>query len=363
MQTIYKRSDFDFDLPSDLIAQFPTQQRSQCLLLNVLDENNFEILKFFNLLNLLKANDLLVFNNSKVIKARFFGEKYTGGKLEILIERIIKNNTAMAHIKSSKSPKINSTIFINVENAENTENSIKKIPILVESRCENDNELFLLKLDANQNQNQDQSWYEIAEKYGKMPLPPYIQRPANSDDEKNYQPIYAKNLGAIAAPTAGLHFDENLLANIAQQNKTFLTLHVGAGTYQPVRTENLSEHKMHSEFFEISAETADKINKTKNAGGRIIAVGTTSLRALESSATDGKISAQRKETDIFITPGYQFKIVDALITNFHLPCSTLLMLVSAFSGMQTIKNAYKFAIENKFRFFSYGDAMFLQLKK
>lgn len=353
MQTIYKRSDFDFVLPPELIAQFPAQQRSQCLLLNVLDENNFEILKFFNLLNLLKPNDLLVFNNTKVIKARFFGEKLSGGKLEILIERIISADTIMAHIKSSKSPKINSTIFINID-----EDSRKKIPILVENRCGKGNELFLLKLT-----DCDKNWYDIAEKYGEMPLPPYIQRPANADDEKNYQPIYAKNLGAIAAPTAGLHFDEALLASIAEQNKTFLTLHVGAGTYQPVRTENLNEHKMHSEFFEISNEIADKINQTKNAGGRIIAVGTTSLRALESAATDGKILAQSKETDIFITPGYKFKIVDALITNFHLPCSTLLMLVSAFSGMQTIKNAYKFAIANKFRFFSYGDAMFLRLKK
>lgn len=358
MQTIYKRSDFDFVLPPELIAQSPTQQRSQCLLLNVLDEQNFQILKFFNLLDLLKPNDLLVFNNTKVIKARFFGEKLSGGKLEILIERIISADTIMAHIKASKSPKIGSSIFINI--SENISgNAENKISILVENRCGKGDELFLLKLTDNA-----KNWYDIAEKYGEMPLPPYIQRPANADDEKNYQPIYAEHLGAIAAPTAGLHFDEPLLASIAEQNKTFLTLHVGAGTYQPVRCEDLSQHKMHSELFEISAETAAEINQTKAAGGRIIAVGTTSLRALEAaSGDDGKILAQSGNTDIFITPGYQFKMVDALITNFHLPCSTLLMLVSAFSGMQTIKNAYQFAIANKFRFFSYGDAMFLRLKK
>ncbi len=356
MEKIYKRSDFDFALPEHLIAQYPNKQRSQCSLLNVINENHFEILKFYDLLNLLQENDLLVFNDSKVIKARFFGEKSTGGKLEILIERIIATDKIIAHIKSNKTPKINSIIYLYLDN---NISSRKKLKILVENRHGNDNEMFVLRL-----QNTSQNWYEIAEQYGQMPLPPYIQRPANIEDEKHYQSIYAKNLGAIAAPTAGLHFDETLLNNISDQQKTFLTLHVGAGTYQPVRCENLNEHKMHSEIFEISAETANKINQTKHNGGRIIAVGTTSLRALESATSEnGKILAQAKETDIFITPGYKFKIVDALITNFHLPCSTLLMLVSAFAGMQTIKNAYAFAIQNEFRFFSYGDAMFLQIKK
>jgi len=335
--------DFDFDLPQHLIAQAPLQKRDSSRLL-VLNKNTklFSDKKFVDFVDLLNTNDLLIFNDTRVIKARLFGKKITGGKVEIMIERILNNHHALAHLKTSKKI-FDGTIF-----EVNEDVSVKVV------RKEND--LFYIEFDSNL------SSYDILEKYGHIPLPPYIERNADKSDENRYQTIYAKESGAVAAPTAGLHFTDEIFKalNDKKIKYTFLTLHVGAGTFQPVRENDLDHHQMHSESFNVPDKTIQMIDDAKSKNGRIIAIGTTVLRALESKFSEETIQSGFKETSIFIKPGYTFKIVDALLTNFHLPKSTLFILVSAFSGSDTMKKLYQHAIKNEYRFFSYGDATFIE---
>ena len=337
--------DFDFPLPPELIAQHPAAERSGSRLLHVCGQRLADR-QFADLPTLLKAGDLLVFNDTRVIKARFFGVKESGGQVEVLLERIVDANHAIAQIRASKSPKPGTKLKL-----------ANAFEVVVTGRAGANNEFFALEtVDRN-------SLWDLAEQHGKLPLPPYIEHPADGADETRYQTVYAREPGAVAAPTAGLHFDEAMLATLRSMgvSTAFLTLHVGAGTYQPVRVDKIAEHKMHSERFEIPAATAEAILTTRVAGGRVIAVGTTSLRALESAGNDnGTVRTGDAETDIFITPGYRFKVVDRLITNFHLPKSTLLMLVSAFAGYDHIRAAYAHAMAERYRFFSYGDAMLLE---
>jgi S-adenosylmethionine:tRNA ribosyltransferase-isomerase len=337
--------DFDFPLPPELIAQHPAVERTGSRLLHV-GGHQLGDRRFAELPGLLAAGDLLVFNDTRVIKARFFGVKETGGQVEVMLERIVDATHAIAQIRASKSPRPGTWLKL-----------ADAFEVVVTGRAGASGEFFALEtVDRN-------SLWDLAEQHGKLPLPPYIEHPADGADETRYQTVYAREPGAVAAPTAGLHFDEAMLATLRAQgiNTAFLTLHVGAGTYQPVRVEKIAEHRMHSERFAISQATTDAIAATRAAGGRIIAVGTTSLRALESaSSADGTVRAGTAETDIFITPGYRFKVVDRLITNFHLPKSTLLMLVSAFTGVDNIRAAYAHAVAERYRFFSYGDAMLLE---
>ena len=336
--------DFDFPLPPELIAQHPAPERGASRLLHVagpqlIDRN------FADLLPLIETGDLLVFNDTKVIKARLFGQKESGGQIEVMIERLVDRSHAVAQIRASKSPKPGSRIIL--ENA---------FTLTVTGRTGAQAEFFALKLEG------DGDLYALTEQHGRLPLPPYITHAAEVDDESRYQTVYARHTGAVAAPTAGLHFDETMLAQLKERGAelAWLTLHVGAGTFQPVRAHNLAEHRMHCERFDIPQATIDAIARTRARGGRVIAVGTTSLRALEAAAQTGELRAGPAETDIFITPGYCFRVVDRLITNFHLPKSTLLMLVSAFAGCDTIRAAYRHAVEQRYRFFSYGDAMLLE---
>lgn len=335
--------EFDFDLPQHLIAQTPLQKRDSSRLL-VLNKNtkSFSDKKFTDFVDLLNTNDLLIFNDTRVIKARLFGKKITGGKVEIMIERILDDHHALAHLKTSRKI-LDSTVF-----EINKDVSVKVV------RKEND--LFYIKFNSNL------SSYDILEKYGHIPLPPYIERSADKSDENRYQTIYAKESGAVAAPTAGLHFTNEIFKalNDKKIKYTFLTLHVGAGTFQPVRENDLDRHQMHSESFNVPDKTIQMIDDAKSKNGRIIAIGTTVLRALESKFSEETIQSGFKETSIFIKPGYTFKIVDALLTNFHLPKSTLFILVSAFSGSDTMKKLYQHAIKNEYRFFSYGDATFIE---
>ena len=334
-------SDFDFELPEALIAQFPPATRGDSRLLHVdglcCTDDHFSQLSAY-----LRAGDVLVFNDTRVLKARLFGQKASGGQVEILVERVLDAHRVLAHVRASKSPKPGSRL-------------------LLEGRwqaemVERQEALFLLRFldDANV--------LDILEQSGKLPLPPYITRDADSPDDERYQTVYARHQGAVAAPTAGLHFtDAQLDALRAQGVKlAFVTLHVGAGTFQPVRVDNIAEHHMHSERYDIPPATVEAIAQAHANGGRVAAVGTTSLRALESAARGGELAAGQGETDIFITPGYRFRVVDRLLTNFHLPKSTLMMLVSAFAGMAPIRAAYRHAIEQQYRFFSYGDAMLLE---
>ena len=335
--------EFDFDLPQHLIAQAPLQKRDSSRLL-ILNKNtkSFSDKKFTDFVDLLNTNDLLIFNDTRVIKARLFGKKITGGKVEIMIERILDDHHALAHLKTSRKI-LDSTVF-----EINKDVSVKVV------RKEND--LFYIEFDSNL------SSYDILEKYGHIPLPPYIERSADKSDENRYQTIYAKESGAVAAPTAGLHFTNEIFKalNDKKIKYTFLTLHVGAGTFQPVRENDLDRHQMHSESFNVPDKTIQMIDDAKSKNGRIIAIGTTVLRALESKFSEETIQSGFKETSIFIKPGYTFKIVDALLTNFHLPKSTLFILVSAFSGSDTMKKLYQHAIKNEYRFFSYGDATFIE---
>lgn len=341
--------DFDFPLPPELIAQHPAAERSGSRLLHVCGQQLADR-RFADLPTLLKAGDLLVFNDTRVIKARFFGVKDSGGRVEIMLERIVDATHAICQIRASKAPKPGSTLRL-----------ADAFTVRMTGRAGADGDFFALELvDAG-------DFWELAETYGKLPLPPYIEHPAEGADETRYQTVYARQPGAVAAPTAGLHFDEAMLATLRAQgvHTAFLTLHVGAGTYRPMRVEKIADHRMHSERFEIPAATAAAIAATRAAGGRVIAVGTTSLRALESAANmanppDGTVRVGTGETDIFITPGYRFQVVDRLITNFHLPKSTLLMLVSAFAGYDHIRAAYAHAVAERYRFFSYGDAMLLE---
>ncbi len=335
---MYSLSDFDFNLPQDLIAQIPLPERSASRLLEVSGQT-FQDRAFSDIVALLSPGDLLVFNDTRVLKARFFGVKETGGKVEVLIERVIDNRHVYAQIRASKTPARNSSIRL-----------ADAFDVTVGERV---GEFYSLRFPADV--------FELIDAYGRLPLPPYIEHAADAVDEQRYQTVYAKAPGAVAAPTAGLHFDQALLDRLRERGvKTaFVTLHVGAGTFQPVRSENLAEHQMHSEWYTIAQETVDAVCATKEAGRNVIAVGTTSLRALESASQSGTLLSGSADTRLFITPGYQFKTVDRLITNFHLPKSTLLMLVSAFAGYDTIRAAYAHAIAQGYRFFSYGDAMLL----
>lgn len=336
-----KIQDFDYQLPEELIAQFPVDPRPSSRLLQV-NRTEAQILdrQFSQLPQLLNPGDVLVLNNTKVIPARLFGEKSTGGKIEIFIDRILDNNTARALIRSSKSPK---------------SGSLLKVAGLEVKVIERDGDLFYLQFPIQE------SLHSFLAQQGEIPLPPYIQRHPQDLDQRRYQTVYAEQGGAVAAPTAGLHFDQELLAKLKERGIELvsITLHVGLGTFQPVRVEDIKEHKMHQERFVISQQAAKQILQAKQENRRLIPVGTTSLRCLESIDEFSEQSYQG-ETDLFIYPGYVFKHCHALITNFHLPRSTLLMLVSAFTGHSLLKNAYAHAIQQRYRFFSYGDAMFIE---
>jgi S-adenosylmethionine:tRNA ribosyltransferase-isomerase len=341
-----KTSDFRFDLPEELIAQYPSDERTASRLL-ALDGNSGQLqdVQFTDLLGLLKPNDLLVFNNTRVMPARLLGRKDSGGKVEVLVERVLDHERVLAHVRSSKSPGIGRQMLME-----------EQLKVEVLGRQDG---LFELKfLHAK-------PVVETLEEIGRMPLPPYIEREVDRADLERYQTVYAQNTGAVAAPTAGLHFDEAMLERLKQAGieTAALTLHVGAGTFQPVRVEDIRSHQMHSEVIEVSEEVCNQVKATRARGGRVIAVGTTSVRALESASQSGEIAPFEGETDIFIYPGYEFSSVDAMVTNFHLSESTLLMLVSAFAGREHILNAYQHAIEKRYRFFSYGDAMFITRNK
>jgi S-adenosylmethionine:tRNA ribosyltransferase-isomerase len=345
----YTLSDFDFALPPELIAQHPAPERSGSRLLDGRAEQPVDRI-FRDLPGLLNPGDLLVFNDTKVIKARLFGEKPTGGKLELLIERVLGGNQVAAHMRVSKKPEIGTTVAL--VGAPGTKDGLSATLL---GRWPDANGAifrFVLSNDAGDDP------YTLMERHGHVPLPPYITHTDSPDDVSRYQTVFAKNPGAVAAPTAALHFDETLLAALEARgvHRASVTLHVGAGTFQPVKTENLADHQMHSEWYQVPAATQQAITDCRARGGRVVAVGTTTVRTLESWAQSGLASA---DTKIFITPGFQFKLVDALITNFHLPKSSLMMLVSAFAGYAKIRALYAHAIAEKYRFFSYGDAMFL----
>jgi S-adenosylmethionine:tRNA ribosyltransferase-isomerase len=334
-------SDFDYPLPPELIAQFPAAERAASRLLHV-DGAALADRLFTELPDFLKAGDVLVFNDTRVIKARLFGRKASGGQVEVLVERLLNDNEALAFVRASKTPRAGSRIVINDD-----------VEFEVLGRQD---DLFHVRCHAGA------SLLQMLEQYGSLPLPPYITHAPDQTDETRYQTVYAKQLGAVAAPTAGLHFDEAMLARLDAMGvvRATVTLHVGAGTFQPVRVENIAEHKMHSERFSIPDATVQAIRKARAGGGRVMAVGTTSLRALESAARDGELLAGEGDTNLFITPGYQFKVVERLLTNFHLPKSTLLMLVSAFGGYDNLRAAYAHAVAQRYRFFSYGDAMLIE---
>ncbi|MDP3742812.1 MAG: tRNA preQ1(34) S-adenosylmethionine ribosyltransferase-isomerase QueA [Methylotenera sp.] len=335
--------DFNFYLPDHLIAQHPTPERTASRMLHVNGANgNLTDEAFSDFPDFLNAGDLLVFNDTRVIKARLFGQKHTGGNVEVLVERITNQHVAYAHVRASRAPKIGSLMKLS-----------DAFDVEVMARHDDLFELHFLSAD---------SVLALLEQHGALPLPPYITHEATIQDEERYQTVYGKNLGAVAAPTAGLHFNEAMLDKIKQKgvNIAYVTLHVGAGTFQPVRVDNIHEHKMHSELYNVPQATVEMIAATKKSGGKVTAIGTTAMRALESAAQNGTLEAGEGETSIFITPGYTFKVVDRLFTNFHLPKSTLLMLVSAFGGFDPIKKAYAHAIQQEYRFFSYGDAMLIE---
>jgi S-adenosylmethionine:tRNA ribosyltransferase-isomerase len=337
-----KKSDFNYLLPEALIAQKPLANRDASRLLCI-NRDSGQIIdrQFTDFIDLIDAKDLVVFNNTKVIPARLYGKKQTGGKVEILIERILDDYHAIAHLKASKAPKAGAVIELD-----------SGFYCEVQDRTD---DLFHLEFKGADN------LLALLAKIGHIPLPPYITRADDESDLSRYQTVFAKQAGAVAAPTAGLHFDEAMLEKLRVKGvqTTFVTLHVGSGTFQPVRVENLAEHLMHKEYFIVTSATVDAVLQTKARGGRVIAIGTTAVRALESASQTGELKPCFGDTDLFITPGYEFKSVDAMLTNFHLPESTLLMLVSAFAGYQSIINAYQHAISQSYRFFSYGDAMFL----
>jgi len=357
MSHIYSLSDFDFDLPESLIAQHPASERSASRLLDG-RHDSFADRTFKDLPELLQPGDLLVFNDTQVVKARLFGEKPTGGKLELLVERVLTNHEVVAHMKVSKKPPIGTELHMAGGLAQGgfTATLLGRWP-------DEHGQLFRFKLSDDP--------HTLMQRHGHMPLPPYIERHQNTaneqhqsleekaEDERRYQTVFAKHPGAAAAPTAALHFDEGILQALAKRGvqSASVTLHVGAGTFQPVKTENIAEHRMHSEWYNIPSETIQDIANCRERGGRVVAVGTTSVRTLESWALSGQVSG---DTQIFITPGFEFRVVDVLVTNFHLPKSTLLMLVSAFAGFDRIQQIYRHAITKSYRFFSYGDAMLLE---
>ena len=335
-----KKSDFNYHLPSELIAQKPLAQRSASRLLR-LNKQTGELAdaQFKDFVDLLNPLDLLVFNDTKVIPARLYATKATGGKVEILVERIEDQRLALAHVKASKSPKSDSTLHLQ-------DGTVCRV-------LGREHDLYRLQFET------ELTLLELLEKIGHMPLPPYIDRADDNEDLERYQTVYAKQAGAVAAPTAGLHFDAQTMQLLEQKgiSRSFVTLHVGSGTFQPVRVDDLSQHVMHTEYFQVSDACVEAVRQTKARGGRVVAIGTTAVRALESASVSGELQAGCGDTRLFITPGYTFKTVDAMLTNFHLPESTLLMLISAFAGYDAIMNAYRHAIEQRYRFFSYGDAM------
>jgi len=342
-----KTQDFDFYLPTELIAQYPAEQRASSRMLYLDGVNNqLQDALFSNLPSYLHAGDVMVFNDTQVIKARLFGKKASGGKVEVMVERVLDDRHVLAVIRASHAPKPDSKLIL-----------VDAIPVTVITR---EQEFYTLRFEH------EKTVTELLECYGQLPLPPYITRPATTADEARYQTVYAKNSGAVAAPTAGLHFDVDMMDQLRAMGIiiTYVTLHVGAGTFQPVRVENIADHTMHSETFYIPQATIDAIQQAKTTEGRILAVGTTSLRALEACALlhQGQLVAGYGDTRIFITPGYRLQVVERLLTNFHLPCSTLLMLVSAFAGMENIQRAYQHAVTERYRFFSYGDAMLIEKK-
>lgn len=347
-------SDFHFDLPDNLIARYPTPERTASRLLK-LDGNTGALTDqhFPDLLEDIQAGDLLIFNNTRVIPARLYGRKSSGGKLEVLVERVLDEHRCLAHIRASKAPKEGAEIILG-EDKLGEGNGFHAIMTARHGA------LFELQFSATQ------PLFDLLQQAGHMPLPPYIDRPDEDADQERYQTVYSKVLGAVAAPTAGLHFDNAMLEKLSEKGvqTAFVTLHVGAGTFQPVRVENILDHQMHAEYAEVSEEVVEKILATKAAGKRVIAVGTTSVRSIESAAQaaeqTGKLIAPFfSDTQIFLYPGKTFKVVDALVTNFHLPESTLIMLVSAFAGYRHTMQAYQHAVANQYRFFSYGDAMFI----
>jgi S-adenosylmethionine:tRNA ribosyltransferase-isomerase len=338
-----RTADFDFDLPPELIAQLPAPERAASRLLH-LDgsDGSLRDALFYELPQHLRADDLLVFNDTRVIKARLFGVKDSGGKIEALVERVLGEHEALVFIRASHAPKPGSRLLL-----------AGAIHAVVEARQD---DLYRLRLEN------PETVFDLLERHGSLPLPPYIGHQPDAHDESRYQTVYARHPGAVAAPTAGLHFDQPMLDRLAQMGvqSARVTLHVGAGTFQPVRVEHIAEHRMHSECYTVPQETVDAVKQAGAVGGRVMAVGTTSLRALEAAASGGELRAGQGETDIFITPGYRFRVVERLLTNFHLPRSTLLMLVSAFAGAENIRRAYRHAVEKRYRFFSYGDAMLIE---
>lgn len=339
-----RTDEFDFVLPERLIAQHPPPQRGASRLLYA-HQGVLEDCRFADLLRLARPGDVLVLNDTRVIKARLFGSKQSGGKVEVLVERVLDEHQVLAQVRASHAPKAGSLLLL--------------ADVLTVEVLDRDGEFFRLRFAG------DEPVLALLERYGRLPLPPYITHAADAQDERRYQTVFARAAGAVAAPTAGLHFDEAMLQALRDNGVQIVhvTLHVGAGTFQPVRAEHIREHAMHSERYEIPQAVVDAIAQARAAGGRVVAVGTTSLRALESAARNGGLQAGSGETDIFITPGYRFKVVDVLLTNFHLPRSTLLMLVCAFGGMGQMLAAYRHAVEQEYRFFSYGDAMLIERNK
>ena len=336
-----RTDEFTFELPQRLIAQRPPQQRGASRLLDVTGAT-CEHRLFAELPSLLQENDLLILNDTRVIKARLYGQKESGGNIEVMVERILDEYEVLAQVRASKTPRKGGRLLL-----------AGCVEAIVLGRV---GEFYHLRFEGEKQVG------SLLEEYGRLPLPPYISHSADAEDDSRYQTVFARESGAVAAPTAGLHFDEAMLATLGKQgvNAAYVTLHVGAGTFQPVRVEHVADHTMHSERYIISQATVDAIEQTRARGGRVIAVGTTSLRALESAAQSGVLQAGAGETNIFITPGYRFKVVDVLLTNFHLPKSTLLMLVCAFGGMDKMLAAYRIAVDNEYRFFSYGDAMLIE---
>ncbi|ELY2795803.1 tRNA preQ1(34) S-adenosylmethionine ribosyltransferase-isomerase QueA [Cronobacter dublinensis] len=340
-------TDFSFELPESLIAHYPQAQRSACRLLS-LDGPTGDLTHgtFTDLLDKLNPGDLLVFNNTRVIPARLFGRKASGGNIEVLVERMLDDHRVLAHIRASKAPKPGAELLLGDDESVNATMTARH------------DALFEVQF------NDERPVLDILNSIGHMPLPPYIERPDEASDRELYQTVYSEKPGAVAAPTAGLHFDEPLLARLREKGveMAFVTLHVGAGTFQPVRVESIEDHVMHSEYAEVPQDVVDAVLAAKARGNKVVAVGTTSVRSLESAAqaaTDAPIAPFFGDTQIFIYPGYQYQVIDALVTNFHLPESTLIMLVSAFAGYQHTMNAYREAVKAEYRFFSYGDAMYI----
>ncbi len=336
-----KRSDFYFELPSGLIAQQPLERRSDSRLLHLsLHNGSFCDRSFRDIPALLREDDLLVFNDTRVIPARLYGRKETGGKVEIMLERLLSDSECLAQLRVSKTPMAGSAIVL--EDGSRLEVTGRQ------------DAFFQLRL-------QHGDLADLLQRLGHMPLPPYITREDTSADRERYQTVYARHPGAVAAPTAGLHFDRELLDTIARQGvaSTWVTLHVGAGTFQPVRSEHIEDHRMHAEYLEVSESVCAAVEQAKSRGGRVIAVGTTAVRSLETAASNGELRPFSGDSRIFIYPGYEFRVIDGLITNFHLPESTLLMLVSALAGVEEIRAAYAHAVQERYRFFSYGDAMLI----